>query len=136
MTIQQTVGWVPARKMWRALPMTVEKSEAPVICRCGDSSPLWSVSWTTDKMRLSFFPGRYDVTIQSVTASGNASGALVSGSGPGISYRLIYDDDVCRNSVGEMIGLGKASLIVDREGKVELFTGCCVAAPRPLCGAW
>ena len=128
-TILQTTGWVPARKLWRTLPLTIEKSDIPAAGRCGDTAPVWSLSWSGDRIRLSLYPGRFELPIQTVTVSGNNAGTVVSGGAPGISYRLVYDGSICRNADGEMIGIGKASLIVDRDGQEQLYTGCCSAAP-------
>lgn len=127
-TILQTTGWVPARKLWRALPLTLEQSEVPVTGHCGDTGPVWSMSWNAGRMRISLFPGRYELPIQAVTVSGNFASALVTGSAPGISFRFLYDGDVCRNAGGEMMGIGKAQLIVDRDGREWLYSGCCSAA--------
>lgn len=129
-TILQTTGWVPARKLWRTVPRTLDASLVPATGRCGDSQPLWSMSWDKAKVRLSLFPGRYDAGIGKVTTSGNFSGTLVSGSGAGMSYRFIYDDDVCRNPGGEMVGMGRVHLIVSRGGGEQLYTGCCTALPE------
>jgi hypothetical protein len=127
-TILQTTGWIPARKLWRALPLTLDKSLVPAAGNCGDSSPLWNMSWTGDRLRLSLFPERYDLPIQAVATSGNSGGALAGGSSAGVSYRFIYEDDVCRNAKGEIAGIGRAQLIFTRGDREHLYSGCCSAA--------
>ncbi len=54
--VEQTVGWIPARNLWRTLPMTVEKTGLPVAGWCGGFAPLWSMSWNGKMLRLSLFP--------------------------------------------------------------------------------
>ena len=138
--IMQTEGWVPARKLWRALPLTLEKSAFPAAGWCGDSSPLWSMSWDGKMVRLSLYPGRFETAVHSVKTSGNFADTLISGSAPGMSYNVIYSDDVCRGPDGAMLGLGRASLIVSRDGDQQIYSGCCTTSAsafssRPLPGS-
>ena len=136
--IMRTEGWVPARKLWRALPLTVEKSGFPAAAGwCGDGSPLWSMTWEGKLVRLSLFPGRYEATVEAVKTSGNFADTLVSGSAPDMSYNMIYTSDVCRGIDGAMLGLGQARLVVSRNGAQEIYSGCCTISAsafpsRPL----
>ena len=138
--IMRTEGWVPARKLWRALPLTLEKSAFPAAGWCGDSSPLWSMTWDGKRVRFSLYPGRFETAVHSVKTSGNSASTLVSGSAPGMSYNVIYSEDVCRDLKGGMLGLGRAHLIVSRNGEQEIYSGCCTISAsafssRPLPGS-
>ena len=138
--ILRTEGWVPASKLWRALPLTLEKSAFPAAGWCGDSSPLWSMTWDGKRVRFSLYPGRFETAVHSVKTSGNSASTLVSGSAPGMSYNVIYSEDVCRDINGAMLGLGRAHLIVSRNGEQEIYSGCCTISAsafsnRPLPGS-
>jgi hypothetical protein len=123
--ILQTAGWVPARNLWRALPMTLGRSEFPVSGWCGSSEPLWSMSWNGAKLRLSLFPGRYDTDVENVQPGSSQRETLIAGKTAYVSYRVVYSDDVCRSVDGEMLGLGRAYVIVTRNGQEQLYSGCC-----------
>jgi hypothetical protein len=126
--VWQTVGWIPAQNLWRALPVTLEKTEFPAAGWCGNFEPLWSMNWSGAKMRLAFFPGRYESNLESVQPGSSAGEALLTGKTPDISYRIVYTGDVCRSDDGEMRGLGRAYVILTRDGQEKLYSGCCSAA--------
>jgi len=110
--------------------MSLAKTDLPTAGWCGDHSPLWSLSWTEHQLRLSLFPGRHDVTMKSVSGGVTPGTALVRGDGENFSVSFIYTGDVCRSSQGEILGWGRAHVLL-REGEVErLFTGCCKADPQ------
>jgi hypothetical protein len=128
--VMQTTGWIKARNLWRTLPLTHEQTEFPTAGWCGDFAPLWSMRWDHERLRLSLFPGRFDLPLTRVGAGASLGSALIAGEGEGVSYRIVFDDRICRNADGHMQGLGAAHLIITRDGREELYSGCCAAAPE------
>jgi hypothetical protein len=125
--VAQTVGWIQAANLWRALPLTLGKTEVPVAGRCGDHAPLWSLRWTADSLRLSLFPDRYEVPLERVE-SGMAPGtALVSGSTGDATITFVYTSEACRSALGEATGFGTAHVILRQGGRERLYSGCCSA---------
>ncbi len=41
----QVEGWVEASRLWRALPLTLAKTDLPAAGYCGASSPPWGLRW-------------------------------------------------------------------------------------------
>jgi hypothetical protein len=127
--VAQSLGWIPARNLWRALPMTIGKTELPAAGWCGGHQPPWSMSWNGTRLRLSLFPGRIDTDMERVRSGAGPGETLLAGDTDGLSYRIVHSNDVCRSENGEMRGLGRAYLIVTRNGEDELFSGCCSVLP-------
>lgn len=134
--VLQTDGWVLARHIWRALPLTVADSAFPAAGWCGDFAPLWSMSWHDRTLRLSLYPGSYDLDLQSVQPGTNRGGVLIGGEARDISYRIIYDGEMCRGQNGAMQGMGSVHVIVRRDGREQLYSGCCSAAPAAFAKRW
>jgi hypothetical protein len=87
------------------------------------------MSWNGAKLRLSFFPGRYDTDVKHIQPGGSQGETLIAGKAADVSYRVVYSGDVCRSVDGEMLGLGRAYVIVTRNGQEQLYSGCCNVAP-------
>lgn len=125
----QTTGWVQARNLHRALPLTLGKTDIPVSGWCGAFSPLWSIRWEGDAMTLSLYPGRHDMSVTSAEAGAHDGSGFVRAHDEQVSMTLIYSDEACRSETGAVEGWGKAQVLVRRAGGAEqLFTGCCKTA--------
>jgi hypothetical protein len=125
--LAQTKAWIPSRHLWRALPMTLAKTDLPAVGWCGDFAPLWSVSWTTRNFRVSLFPETHVFTTLALQSGMSPGTTIVNASSPDGAMTLVYSDAICRDQNGEVTGWGTAYLILNRNGNQRLYTGCCVA---------
>jgi hypothetical protein len=126
--VLQSQAWIPARNLWRALPLTTGDTEIPVAGRCGDYQPLWSVSWSGHDFRLSLYPGKHLMSRTNIQDGMKQGTVLVDGASGNASMTLVYSDEICMDPQGTVLGIGRASVIV-RDGSSErLFTGCCEPA--------
>ena len=123
--ILQTETWAKAGALWRALPLTLDETELPVIGSCGDFRPLWMMSWSGHDFNMLLYPGSHAITGASVRSGQKPGTVLVSASRDGAAMTMVYSDEFCSDPQGKAIGWGRASLIVRDASGERLFTGCC-----------
>jgi len=121
----QVEGWVEARSLWRALPMTLAKTDLPATGYCGATSPPWGLRWDDRSVRMSLFPGKHEFEIQSVKPGVSPGSALVTASAAEAAVSFVYSDEICHGTDNATVSWGSAYIVI-REGGVErLYKGCC-----------
>jgi hypothetical protein len=123
----QVEGWVEARRLWRALPLTLAKTELPVAGYCGASSPPWGLRWDHHSVRMSLFPEKHEFTVQSVQSGVSPGSVLVTGSAPEAAVSFVYSDEICHGTGNATVGWGSAYVVVRQDGVERLYKGCCNA---------
>ena len=126
--IFQTEGWILARHLWRTLPLSLDKADFPIAGWCGSYEPGWSLLWNGRELQMSTSSGRYKVGLSSAQPGVSSGVSLVSGGAAGVFMTIIYKDEVCRDQRGVMSGLGSVYVLVTRQGRQEVYSGCCSAA--------
>ncbi len=126
--VWQTEGWVRSQRLQRTLPLTLAKTDIPQAGWCGAYTPLWSMSWTAQKLSVSLYPGKHELALTSVQPGQSPGTTLLKGSSPELSMTLVYSDGVCRDEKGATQGWGTVYAVVRRDGVEQLYTGCCQAA--------
>ncbi len=123
----QVEGWVEARQLWRALPMTLAKTDLPAAGYCGASSPPWGMRWNGHSVLMSLFPGKHEFAVQSVQSGVSPGSVLVTGSAPEAAITFVYSDEICHGEGNATVGWGAAYIVVREKGAERLYKGCCNA---------
>jgi hypothetical protein len=123
----QVEGWVEARHLWRALPMTLAKTDLPAAGYCGASSPPWGLRWDYHSVRMSLFPGKHEFAVQSVQSGVSPGSVLVTGSAPEGAMSFVYSDEICHGAGNATVGWGTAYVVIRQNGAERLYKGCCNA---------
>jgi hypothetical protein len=121
----QVEGWVEARHLWRALPMTLAKTDLPAAGYCGASSPPWGLRWDDHSVRMSLFPGKYEFAVQSVKSGVSPGSVLVTGSAPEAAMSFVYSDEICHGAGNATVSWGSAYIVIRQGGVEKLYKGCC-----------
>jgi hypothetical protein len=123
----QVEGWVEASHLWRALPMTLAKTDLPAAGYCGASSPPWGLRWDDRSVRMSLFPGNHEFAVQSVKSGVSPGSVLVSGSAPEAAMSFVYSDEICHGVGNATVSWGSAYIVIRQDGEERLYKGCCNA---------
>ena len=123
----QVEGWVEASHLWRALPITLAKTDLPVAGSCGATSPPWGLRWDEHSVRMSLFPEKHEFTVQSVQAGVSPGSVLVTGLAPNASLSFVYSDEICHGVGNSSVGWGSAYIVLSQNGVQRLYKGCCNA---------
>jgi Bacterial SH3 domain len=121
----QVEGWVAARHLWRALPMTLAKTDLPAVGYCGASSPPWGLRWDDHSVRMSLFPGKHEFAVQSVQSGVSPGSVLVTGSAPEAAMTFVYSDEICHGAGNATVSWGSAYIVIRQNGEERLYKGCC-----------
>ena len=121
----QVEGWVEASHLWRALPLTLAKTELPVAGYCGASSPPWGLRWDDHSVRMSLFPEKHEFTVQSVQSGVSPGSVLVTGSAPEAAMTFVYSDEICHGAGNATVSWGSAYIVIRQNGEERLYKGCC-----------
>lgn len=122
----QVEGWVEARHLWRALPLTLAKTELPAAGYCGASSPPWGLRWDDHSLRISLFPEKHEFAVQSVQSGVSPGSVLVTGSAPEAAVSFVYSDEICYGAGNATVSWGSAYIVIRRNGAEKLYKGCCI----------
>ena len=123
----QVEGWVEASRLWRALPMTLAKTDLPAAGYCGASSPPWGLRWDDHSVRISLFPEKLEFIVQSVQSGVSPGSVLVTGSAPEAAMSFVYSDEICSGAGNATVGWGSAYIVIRQNGVEKLYKGCCNA---------
>lgn len=123
----QVEGWVEANHLWRALPLTLAKTELPAAGYCGASSPPWGMRWDDQSVRMSLFPEKHEFIVQSVQSGVSPGLVLVSGSAPEAALSFVYSDEICHGVGNSTVSWGSAYIVLRQNGVEKLYKGCCNA---------
>ena len=126
--IIQTEGWILARHLWRTLPLSLDRAVLPEAGWCGSYDPSWGLLWTGHELQMSAYPEKYQVRLRPAQSVAGTGVALLAGTAPGVSFTIIYKDEICRDQAGVMNGLGSVYVLIDSGGRRQLYSGCCSAA--------
>lgn len=121
----QVEGWVEASHLWRALPLTLAKTELPAAGYCGASSPPWGLRWDEHSVRMSLFPEKHEFAVQSVQPGVSPGSVLVTGSAPEAALSFVYSDEICHGAGDTTVSWGAAYIVIRRNGVDRLYKGCC-----------
>jgi len=121
----QVEGWVKASHLWRALPMTLAKTDLPAAGYCGASSPPWGLRWDDHSVRMSLFPEKHEFAVQSVQSGVSPGAVLVTGSAPEAAVSFVYSDEICRSADNATVSWGSAYIVIRQNGVERLYKGCC-----------
>lgn len=121
----QVEGWVEASRLWRALPMTLAKTDLPATGYCGASSPPWGLRWDDHSVRMSLFPEKHEFAVQSVQSGISPGSVLVTGSAPEASVSFVYSDEICHGAENATVSWGSAYVVIRQGGAEKLYKGCC-----------
>jgi len=121
----QVEGWIAARHLWRALPMTLAKTDLPAAGYCGASSPPWGLRWDDHSVRMSLFPGKHEFAVQSVQSGVSPGSVLVTGSAPEAALSFVYSDEICHGAGNATVSWGSAYIVIRQDGVEKLYKGCC-----------
>jgi hypothetical protein len=121
----QVEGWVEARRLWRALPMTLAKTDLPAAGYCGASSPPWGLRWDGHSVRMSLFPEKHEFAVQSVQSGVSPGSVLVTGSAPDATVSFVYSDEICQSADKATVSWGAAHIVIRQNGVDRLYKGCC-----------
>lgn len=121
----QVEGWVEASHLWRALPLTLAKTDLPAAGYCGASSPPWGLRWDDHSVRLSLFPEKHAFAVSSVQSGVSPGSVLVTGSAPEAAVSFVYSDEICRSADNATVSWGSAYVVIRQNGVERLYKGCC-----------
>ena len=121
----QVEGWVEASHLWRALPLTLAKTDLPAAGSCGASSPAWGLRWDDHSVRMSLFPEKHEFTVQTVQPGVSPGSVLVSGSAPEGTMSFVYSDEICHGEGNATMSWGTAYIVIRQNGAERLYKGCC-----------
>ena len=121
----QVEGWVEASRLWRALPMTLAKTNLPAAGYCGASSPPWGLRWDDHSVRMSLFPGKHEFAVQSVQPGVSPGTVLVTGSAPEAAVSFVYSEEICHGAGNATVSWGAAYIVIRQDGVERLYKGCC-----------
>ena len=121
----QVEGWVEASRLWRALPLTLAKTDLPAAGYCGASSPPWGLRWDDHSVRLSLFPEKHAFAVRSVQSGVSPGSVLVTGSAPEAAVSFVYSDEICHSADNATVSWGSAYVVIREHGVEKLYKGCC-----------
>ena len=121
----QVEGWVEASRLWRALPLTLAKTDLPAAGYCGASSPPWGLRWDDHSVRMSLFPEKHEFAVRSVQPGVSPGSVLVTGSAPEAAVSFVYSDEICRSADNATVSWGSAYVVIRQDGAERLYKGCC-----------
>lgn len=121
----QVEGWVEASRLWRALPLTLAKTDLPAAGYCGASSPPWGLRWDEHSVRMSLFPEKHEFAVQSVQSGVSPGSVLVTGAAPEAAVSFVYSDEICHAADNATVSWGSAYVVIRQDGVERLYKGCC-----------
>ena len=121
----QVEGWVEASQLWRALPITIAKTELPAAGYCGASSPPWGLRWDDHSVRMSLFPEKHEFGVRTVQPGVSPGSVLVTGSAPEAAISFVYSDEICHGADKATVSWGTAYIVIRQNGVDRLYKGCC-----------
>lgn len=134
-SFEEQLGWVSAAYLDRMRVRTFAGTRAPVAGTCGGFEPGWDAQWNSAGIRASFFGeslGTAHFASAAATAGFSSPTVVIFEDGGPSRFTLVLRDEICTLLPVDSDSYQTGLLIVERSGRLDVYAGCCDAAPAAI----
>jgi len=130
------LGWVNAAFLQKYRVRTIGRTRAPVAGSCGGWEPGWDVKWDQNGLNATAMSGPIGSAkfTRVITPLGAPSPSVIEFTNPAASLRmtLVLQDQQCTALPVESDSYQTGLLLVEKDGALTAYSGCCNPAPGAL----
>lgn len=136
---QERTGWVSSAYLDAQRVAAFQGTNAPLSGTCGGTEPFWDARWDRSALSFRFFD---DPPLRAPLAAAVGTRGLVTPSvllfgdpARAVRLTLVLHDRACTLLPVDSHGYQTGLLLVERDGTIEAYGGCCEAAASSMAPA-